>query len=117
MGVVLRAWDSIPKLRRAVLEHLYAVDTPQRTNEVAEAVSHPSRTTLRALQDLDAHGVIRREVGGEGRADHWQIADWARRAYVRAMTVPTSSHIGTGDEPISITSSIPLITPHPQRTT
>ncbi len=70
--------DSIPKLRRAVLDHLACAAAACDTSAVAEAVEHPTQTTRRALEDLAAHHVIRRTVQGPGRADLWQLADQTR---------------------------------------
>lgn len=68
--------DSIPKLRRAVITCLGSQDgTWQPTTEVAKAVGHPSRTTRRSLEDLNAHGIVVRndEQHGYDR----KIYSWA----------------------------------------
>jgi hypothetical protein len=76
--------DSIPKLRRAVIEYLgRSAGTWQRTTEVSQAVRHPSRTTRRALEDLAAHGIVARytnELGTDRATYSWalsaQAAGW-----------------------------------------
>jgi hypothetical protein len=70
--------DSIPKLRRAVLDMLAASITTASTTDVAEAVEHPQQTTRRALEDLTAHRVVLRYPGGQGKADLWELAPQAR---------------------------------------
>jgi hypothetical protein len=67
-AVVRRAGlDSIPKLRRAVIDYLGACDGMHRpTTAVAQAVRHPSRTTRRALEDLAAHGIVTRSTRQQG---------------------------------------------------
>jgi hypothetical protein len=81
--------DSIPKLRRVILDYLATSITPRSTTDIAEAVEHPSRTTRRALEDLTAHRVIHRLPEGQVKADRWaltdQTADWL------AVTLPVSS--------------------------
>ena len=64
-------------MRRAVLEYLYANPGEQSTSDIAEAVHHPKRTTERALEDLDGHGVVTANRYGSGKATTWEIADWA----------------------------------------
>jgi hypothetical protein len=76
--------DSIPKLRRAVIGHLgRSAGTWQPTTAVAQAVRHPSRTTLRTLEDLNAHGIVDRytdQVGPVRKTYSWalsaQAAGW-----------------------------------------
>lgn len=94
--------DSIPKLRRMVLDHLDRSPVPANTTDVAEAVVHPSRTTRRALEDLAAHQVIRRITGGQGKADSWELTAQTRR-WLDA-TLPVSS-----ETPVCL--SAPLIEP------
>ncbi len=86
--------DSIPKLRRAVLGELHDREWV-KTSTIAEGVDHPSRTTRRALEDLAAHGVLLRQLGGEGKADRWRIADRAAQRLTAALTVPETSEVGT----------------------
>ena len=88
--LVLRVgMDSIPKLRRAILDALTDQPTSTTTTEVAEAVEHPAQTTRRALEDLTAHGVVVRIAGGQGRADRWYLAKQTE-AWL-AATVPVLS--------------------------
>ena len=75
--------DSIPKLRRAVITYLGRMGgVPQPTTDVAHAVSHPSRTTRRCLEDLAAHGMAERHDDSYG-ADRVTYS-WALSA--RALT-------------------------------
>jgi hypothetical protein len=66
--------DSIPKLRRSVLDYLEKSAAPATTTEIAEAVEHPAQTTRRALEDLTAHHVTVRYAGGPGKADKWALS-------------------------------------------
>ena len=76
--VVKCALDSMPALRRKVLEDLLRRSTPASTTEVAEAVRHPTTTARRALEDLAAHDIAQRIPQGPGQADIWQLTPWAR---------------------------------------
>ena len=80
--------DSIPKLRRSILDYLARVLATPSTTEVAEYVEHPTRTTRRALEDLAAHRVVRRIAGG--RADDWELTDQCR-IWLDQTTVPVLS--------------------------
>ena len=82
--------DSIPKLRRSILDYLAVCSTPATTTAIAERVEHPSRTTRRGLEDLAAHRVILRLAGGEGKADRWTLTDRTRE-WLKVLTVPVSS--------------------------
>ena len=73
------ALDSIPKLRRAVIEAL-ADGTALTTREVAGVVDHPKTTTERSLEDLDAHGVVDSHGDEKGQAFTWSLAPQARGA-------------------------------------
>jgi hypothetical protein len=70
--------DSIPKLRRAVISYLGKSAVYERTSDIAEAVGHPSRTTLRALEDLTAHRVTVRTSYNRGQAYSWALSPDAR---------------------------------------
>jgi hypothetical protein len=100
--------DSVPKLRRAVLDQLSTVDTAPTTTDIAKRVEHPTRTTRRALEDLVAHGVALRVPGGEGKADRWRLsaraADWLSRIDATlpdSSGTPHTSEKTAADEPLS----------------
>ena len=90
--------DSIPKLRRAILDHLAGCVMSATTTEVAEVVEHPTQTTRRALEDLTAHRVLVRSVGGIGRADRWCLA--AQTSQWLDATVPDLSGEVTGSQTV-----------------
>ena len=71
------ALDSIPALRRRALEMLSAAGAPIKTSDVAKELDHPTVTVRRSLEELAAHGVLRRHSGGSGNADMWELTDWA----------------------------------------
>jgi hypothetical protein len=77
------AFDSMPALRRRILEQL-AGSKKLSTREIAVALGLPTTTARRTLEDLAAHGLLERESGGEGKADHWQLTAWARERYDRS---------------------------------
>jgi len=92
--------DSIPKLRREVLDHLAKTTGSATTTQIAEAVEHPVQTTRRALEDLAAHRALTRLAGGQGKADRWQLHPEAR-AWLD-QTVPVLSDAAqTATVPVS----------------
>lgn len=84
--------DSMPTLRRRALEYLInRADDQHKTSAVGAALALPTSTTLRVLEDLAAHNVIARySGGGQGKADHWQIAAWTVAQYT-AATGPSAT--------------------------
>lgn len=89
--VTKAALDCIPAIRHDALRVLFAAGGKLETPEVAEAISYPTQTTRRALEDLTAHGIAAREAGGQGKADCWRLSDFARKHYGAALTVPETS--------------------------
>jgi hypothetical protein len=85
------ALDSIPQLRRSVLEVLHRDDGEVEIAGVASAVAYPLQTTRRALEDLTAHGVALRTSRGRGKADAWSLSDRARGLYDAGFGVPETS--------------------------
>jgi hypothetical protein len=79
--VVKVALDSMPKLRRSVLERALDSDETVTTTDVAEELDHPTITVRRGLEDLTAHGLMRKVKQGKGKADLWQATDWARERW------------------------------------
>lgn len=80
------ALDSIPALRRTVMERLVETGTEQTTANVAEAVGYPKQTTERTLEDLVAHGVVLAHRHGQGKATQWQISDWTAQNHAAATS-------------------------------
>ncbi len=91
--------DSIPKLRRAILDHLAGTLRPSTTSSVAVAVEHPSRTTRRGLEDLAAHGMVTRDAGGQGAADAWSLSTRAAGWLARATLPETSDTMHDAPSP------------------
>lgn len=71
------ALDSIPSLRRRVVEHLADLEGQADTSEIAKALRYPTQTTRRALEDLHAHRILDRVKHGQGRSDEWSLSAWA----------------------------------------
>jgi hypothetical protein len=86
--------DSIPKLRRAVLDVLAGQLMPLSTTMIAEAVEHPTRTTKRELEDLTAHRVVRRFARGKGKgnADTWEMTE-RMKGWLDTIAVPALSQL------------------------
>jgi hypothetical protein len=108
--VTKAALDSMPALRRAVLDVLFQ-ETDVPTPAIAEAVRHPTSTTRRALEDLAAHRVVKRTPQGQGKADHWSLTEFARSRYAAALGVPETS-VTNDQEGVPETSELPLTYPH-----
>jgi bifunctional DNA primase/polymerase-like protein/primase-like protein len=89
--VVKAALDSVPALRRKVIDVLYDAAGPLTTPKVGELVRHPEQTTRRALEDLAAHDVIERSEYEKGKAYTWSLSDWTREQYGSAVSVPEMS--------------------------
>lgn len=70
--------DCIPALRRQALE-LLADSGEITTADVATWLKHPTTTVRRALEDLNAYGVVHRIKGN--RDDSWQIVVEIRDDY------------------------------------
>jgi hypothetical protein len=82
--VTKAALDSIPAIRRDVIHALDAAASALDTTMIAEAVSYPTQTTRRALEDLAAHGIATRHAAGRGKADSWTLTPFARTHYTAA---------------------------------
>ena len=92
--------DSIPKLRRGILDRLADCPTSATTTEVAEAVEHPAQTTRRALEDLTAHRVVVRTPGGTGRADRWELASQTKRWLDQTVPALSDGGASAGTSPV-----------------
>jgi len=93
------ALDSMPALRRSVLEDLMRRTGPASTTEVAERVRYPTTTARRALEDLAAHGIVVRQAQGNGRPDMWQTSTWARGRWPSVPEKSEASAAGPGGVP------------------
>ena len=103
------ALDSMPALRRSVLEDLIARGNgSSATTEIAGRIGYPTTTTRRALEDLVAHGIADRQIQGQGQADLWQVSDWTRG---RWPTVPEKSgemRSDNGSDGSNLASPLPV---------
>jgi len=85
------ALSSMPAVRLRALEQLGASAWP-RTAALALAMSLPTNTTNRTLEDLFVHGLVERRVEkgaepGAGKPNQWNLADWARAAFAAPLPV------------------------------
>jgi DNA-binding MarR family transcriptional regulator len=88
--VVRSALDSIPALRRSVMDSLLVLEEAIETPKLAEALDYPTPTARRALEDLTAHGIAQRVTRGKGtNADTWHLTEWARERY--SLCIPEMS--------------------------
>jgi Domain of unknown function (DUF3854) len=73
--VVMRcAFDSMPRIRRRVLEVLAAAGGWIETGPVRSKTRLPRMTALRALEDLHAHELVEREATTGGpKGDRWSL--------------------------------------------
>lgn len=84
------ALDSLPALRRRILFEAIGSPTALATTDFAVRVQHPTTTVRRALEDLAAHGILRRVKAG--KADVWQVTARARGWWdMAAIIVPEKS--------------------------
>jgi hypothetical protein len=80
------AWDSMPCLRRQVVDTLRKA-APLTTTQVAATLGYPTNTTRRTLEDLACYEVVIRQSGGPGKADLWHLSDWTQ-ATLNAARLP-----------------------------
>lgn len=71
------ALDSMPSIRRKVMDVLARLDEDAPTSDVAQAIGYPAKTTHRALEDLAVHGVLTRRPGPRN-GDVWSLSPWTR---------------------------------------
>jgi hypothetical protein len=93
------ALDSIPAIRRRMIEDLAALDGWAPTGELAEEAGYPTTTARRALEDLAVYGLALRQRGGEGKPDLWRLAERTRdllRRSVPEMSVPPETPYSKG---------------------
>jgi hypothetical protein len=67
------AFDSMPALRQRIFHYLHKQDVPMSTNDVSVGIQHPANTTRRALEDLEAHGIVTRSKG-KNNSDIWYLS-------------------------------------------
>jgi len=72
------ALDSMPQLRRQILELLEVESDPVETGVISEMLQYPTTTAKRGLEDLMVYDLIKRHSQGKGKADVWELSDWTR---------------------------------------
>ena len=84
------ALDCIPALRFKLIRTLGGARDPVETDTIARSVRHPTPTTRRGLEDLQAHGLVDRK--GRSRSHVWVLSDWARtRCFAADINFPEMS--------------------------
>jgi hypothetical protein len=78
--------DSIPAIRRSVIDFLAVQAVPVGSSEVAEACRYPKTTAERALEDLVAHGVVSVKRPGSGKPTEWRFSAWAQEKWAKIAT-------------------------------
>ena len=101
------ALDSMPAIRRQALDVI--VDGPWRpgadyphdhhpgTGNIARAAGYPERTMLRALEDLEVHGVLKKWRQASNYPWQWSLTDWTRERWPRPPETSEGSFIETQD--------------------
>jgi hypothetical protein len=87
------ALDCIPAVRRVVLRavaKLSEVDDSLKTTQVSQVVQYASATVRRALEDLQALGVLQVIKGGNGKPDLWRPYEQWRDALDTLKKVETA---------------------------
>lgn len=96
--------DSMPKVRRLALTQAGLKDG-QSTAEIARAIGYPTETIRHALQDLEAHGILRRTAMGGSKGDVWTFEDWAQESHDNASVYGMSEGVhraeGEGEREIA----------------
>lgn len=95
------ALDSMPAIRRQALDVIAdgrwrpGADFPDdhwpHTTNVAESAGYPERTMLRALEDLEAHGVITRVRPPGNQAHQWRLSEWTQARWPHPERPPETS--------------------------
>lgn len=97
------ALDSMPRLRHRAIDLLASVAGTLPTSTVAVHLDHPTMTTRRALEELEAYHLIVRHPQGPGKPDLWELSGYARDAWQTMQTLPadvaTSLNGATGSVP------------------
>jgi len=104
--------DCIPAVRRIVLRavaQMSTVDEAMTTTKVAQGVQYSTATARRALEDLQALGILAVTKGGPGVADRWQIRDEWQPVLETLKKVETAL-VARAQETFSETSGPPLHT-------
>ena len=68
-------FDSIHRIRVAVLRLLTKTEGALSTSSLAEATQYPTNTVRRYLEDLAALKAVKVEKYGQGKADLWRISE------------------------------------------
>ena len=76
------ALDSMPAMRRVLLERLCASSEPESTSTLAVAMHAPTVTVRRALEDLTAYRLLVRTKQGQGEPDLWHVVEWTRERFL-----------------------------------
>ena len=84
VSAILRtvALDALPKTRRAVIDVIVNTRPGSELTaaDVADRIGLPTDVTARALDDLAAHAIVRRE-SGPGQPHRWGPTDWLRNRW------------------------------------
>ena len=72
------ALDSIPAVRRRMLDNLAVLEAPAATPDLAEQAGYPTNTARRALEDLTVYGLVARTKVGPGKPDLWELTETTR---------------------------------------
>jgi hypothetical protein len=103
------ALDCIPAVRRTVLRAVATmteVDESLKTTDAIQAVQYSGATVRRALEDLQALGVLEVIKGREGRADRWRPLPAWHAALETLKTVEKALAV-RADKTFSETSETP----------
>lgn len=83
--------DSLPSVRRLIVEHLAGVDSPQTIDDIADAINHRPNTARRQLEELQCLKVVK---GDSSRNAHlYELTAKARKQLAHAKLVSEPKQI------------------------
>lgn len=85
------ALDSIPKVRRLLIDKLASEAKEMLTKDLGSAIGYPTTTASRGLEDLMAQHVVER-FGGKANTHMWRIKDDFRLDYQVIKSFSEKSH-------------------------
>ena len=72
------AMDSLPLLRKSIVEMLLPGAIGKSAYDIAARTRVSARTAKLGAEDLEVHGVLEKVSGGKGEASVWRLSEWAK---------------------------------------
>ena len=82
--------DSLPSVRRLIIQHLVTVDSPQTIDDIADAIGYVPNTTRRQLEELQCLKIVKGDTSRNAHLYELTVKIREQLAHAKLVSEPNT---------------------------